>query len=205
VEEVAAVTSMSSIAPDANRITVLFVDDEPSILRSIRRTLVDAPIEVLTAFDGNEAVAVLDSRRVDVLVSDIDMHGMTGLELVAHARRTHPTTLRMLLSGQSTLHRALQAINEGEVVRFFPKPFDPGVFRTTIESLAGRIVQMRRDGEDQAQAARRKELHRWMEARFPGSTTVERAEGGEVRVDAASVRARLEKTNASSLLQLLRR
>lgn len=196
---------MTSIAPDANLISVLFVDDEPSVLRSIRRTLVDAPLEVVTAFDAAEAVAILEDRRIDVLVSDIDMHGMSGLELVAHARKHHPTTLRMLLSGQSTLHRALQAINEGEVVRFFPKPFDPGVFRSTLESLAGRIAQMRRDGEDLAQAARRQEVHRWMEERFPGSTTIARAEDGEVVVDATTVCAALEAAGAQPLLNVLRR
>ena len=194
---------MTSIMPDAELVSVLFVDDEPSVLRSIRRTLVDAPLEVLTAFDADEAVSVLESRRVDVLVSDIDMHGMTGLELVAHARKNHPTTLRMLLSGQSTLHRALQAINEGEVVRFFPKPFDTGVFRSTLESLAGRIAQMRRDGEDRAQAARRREVHRWMEERYPGSTSVARTDEGAILVDDTTVVASLEAAGATPLLLVL--
>jgi two-component system probable response regulator PhcQ len=195
----------STIPPpiDDDRVCVLFVDDEPSILRAIKRTLMNAPLEVLTAPDGPTALTLLAERRVDVLVSDIDMPGMNGLELLALARRHHPTTLRMLLTGQSTLDRALQAINEGEVVRFFGKPFAPSVFRDSLESLAHRVTQLRRDGEDSARLARRREMTEWLETRFPGTTAVATNEAGDVLLDVAELRAAIEASPASDLAQLL--
>jgi len=195
----------STIPPpfDDDRVCVLFVDDEPAILRAIKRTLQNVPLEVLTASDGRAALTLLDERRIDVLVSDIDMPGMNGLELLALARRHHPTTLRMLLTGQSTLDRALQAINEGEVVRIFPKPFAPDAFRAALESLAHRVTQLRRDGEDSARLARRREMLQWLEGRFPGTTAVATNEAGDVLLDVARLRASIEASNASELAPLL--
>ena len=61
------------------RLSVMFVDDEPLVLRSIARLLETAPLEVLTAGSGAEALRVLEQRPVDVLVADFDMPQMTGL------------------------------------------------------------------------------------------------------------------------------
>jgi len=188
----------------ARKITILFVDDEPSVLRAIKRTLMDAPFDVLSAFDAGEALAILKSRPIDVLVSDIDMPGMDGLRLVSLARREHPGTLRMLLTGQSTLSRALHAINEGEVARFFPKPFDPFTFRQTLEALADRIDRVRRDGEESASAIRRKELCQWVEASFPGATHVVRNGAGEVQLETDRVVRGLEAVGARELVAALR-
>ena len=185
-------------------VSVLFVDDEPSVLRVIKRAMIDAPFEILTAFDAAEALTILESRRVDVLVSDIDMPGMDGLALVAVARRRYPTTLRMLLTGQSSLARALDAINEGEVTRFFPKPFNVAMFRETLAALTGRIDRLRREGEELARIDRRTELHRWLDLSAPGTTSVNFGPNGEIVVDVRRVRAGLEACGGEDALRHLR-
>ncbi len=175
---------MSEPAP----VSVLFVDDEALILQTIQRILRGGSLEVLVASDAKEAMGILDQRRVDVLVSDIDMPGMDGLALIAWTRKHHPTTLRMVLSGHGTLERALEAINEGEVQRFFAKPFDARAFRFALESLAERIDRLRRDGEDRAREARRADLIRWVEARHPGIGEIERDDDGTVVLDLERLR-----------------
>lgn len=164
-------------------ITVLFVDDEPAILRAILRTLEDAPFAVVAAPGAVEAIATMRERRIDVLVSDIDMPGMTGLELVKLARREFPATLRMLLTGAGTMDRTLDAINEGEVHRFFSKPFDYELFLATMRSLPARIEKLRHDRAHDAQKVRRDEFYAWVEATFPGTLDVARNESGEVEID----------------------
>lgn len=164
-------------------VTVLFVDDEPLILAAFRRSLSGLPFETLTAESGPAALDILRQRRIDVLVSDIDMPGMSGLELVRIARREFPSTLRMLITGAVTMERTLHAINEGEVQRFFTKPFDLAMFRQTMTALVDRVERLRREGELDARAARRDELYAWVEARFPGTLAVTRNDAGEVLID----------------------
>jgi response regulator RpfG family c-di-GMP phosphodiesterase len=165
-------------------VTVLFVDDEPALLRSIVRALRGAPFQVLAADSAEEALTLMRERHVDVLVSDIDMPGMSGPELVALARREFPATLRMLLTGGTTMTRALAAINEGEVHRFFEKPFDAALFQTTMKALAERIEKLRNDGQVEARATRRRLLDHRIEEDFPGTLDVVRDESGAVVVDA---------------------
>src|SRR5438552_10334436 len=94
--------SAADTPSSADQVSVLFVDDEPAMLRAIERTLREAPFEVLTAGSGAVALSILATRMVDVLVSDIDMPEMNGIELVRRVRRKHPATLRMLLTGAAT-------------------------------------------------------------------------------------------------------
>jgi DNA-binding NtrC family response regulator len=164
-------------------VTVLFVDDEPALLRGIARMLRDAPLEVLTAGNAEEALAALRERDVDVLISDIDMPGMSGLELVKVVRREFPSVLRMLFSGAGTMDRAMEAINEGEVHRFFTKPFGLELFQATMAAMADRIDALRRDGEKRAQDTRREELYRWVEQVFPGTLDIARNAEGEIVIE----------------------
>lgn len=186
-------------------ISVLFVDDDPAVLRAIRRTLEGTALEVLVAFDAAEAVRTLEARPIDVLVSDIDMPEMDGIELVKLARRRFPATIRMLLTGQSTLTRALEAINEGEVTRLYDKPFDPTAFRRAIGELASRIERSRRDGSDRAHAAWIAALRTWMEERYPSSTHVVHDDAGVVILDQEQIDSALAKGEAAGLRKYLRR
>jgi len=184
-------------------IAILFVDDEPKVLKAIERSLATAACEVLTAPGAREALAILDARPVDLLVSDIDMPGMSGLELVKLARARHPATIRMLLTGRGTLEKAIASINEGEVLRFFTKPFDVRLFRRTLLSLVERIDRLRREGVERAREARRAQLLAWMAARFPGSTEVARDERGELILDGDRLARAVRATGSAAALALL--
>jgi DNA-binding NtrC family response regulator len=181
----------TSAAPkQATALTVLFVDDEPAVTRAIARTIVTRTgFDVLTASCAQEALEILRSRSVDVLVSDIDMPVMNGLELVRIARRDFPTTLRILLTGAGTMDRAVNAINEGEVVRFFAKPFDVETFTRALGDLGERILMLRRERHAEAQRERCQELFDWIEERYPGTLDFERDASGAVVIDVVRLRA----------------
>lgn len=108
---------------------VLFVDDDPRLLASLKRGLLDEPYEVLLASSGHEALDILGSCDVDVLVTDVCMPEMSGLELVEIVRRQYPKARRVLLSGQ--LHFAspnasfvVRRVLSGDIFAFVPKPWD---------------------------------------------------------------------------------
>src|SRR5512142_3026871 len=90
--------------------TVLIVDDEPEILNTLRRQLRGDGYRMLTTTSPTEALTLVASGEVD--------------ELVAAIRRDHPAVVRLLLTGDSSLESALDAINRGEVFRYLTKPWD---------------------------------------------------------------------------------
>jgi DNA-binding NtrC family response regulator len=175
---------------DAMTVTILFVDDEPAVTRAIGRVLSSQPgFEILTATSAAEALDVLRTRTIDVLVSDIDMPEMTGLELVRRARRDFPTTLRILLTGAGTMDRAVNAINEGEVVRFFTKPFELDRFIRALNELRESILMLRRERHTEAQRERCDELFKWIDEHYPGTLDFTRNDAGEVIIDAVRLRS----------------
>ena len=168
--------------------TILCVDDEPEVLEGLRRTLRRQPYRLLTATSAAEALQTIAAVPVDVIVSDIDMPGTNGLELVARIRREHPEIVRLLLTGDASLEAALTAINQGEVHRFLTKPWDKDQLRRTLHEAVERLDELRRAAAAAATAHVRDQLLESLERSHPGITRVERTEGVYV-VDLARLAA----------------
>lgn len=106
--------------------TVLLVDDEPRLLSSLRRRL-SSSFNILTAEGGHEALELLGTRSdVKVIVADMQMPEMNGIELLKAVKQMHPQLRRIMLTGNSDQGTAIAAINEGQVMRFLRKPCDAG-------------------------------------------------------------------------------
>ncbi len=104
--------------------TVLFVDDEEKILKSLKRSFMDEPYETIFANSGKEAIEVLKQKETHVLVTDMRMPEMSGLELLKIVREKHPHIIRMVLSGYADTDTLLASINQGEIFRFIAKPWE---------------------------------------------------------------------------------
>ena len=103
--------------------TVLFVDDEEKILISLKRGLLDEPYESLFASSGKEALEILEQSQAQVIVTDMRMPKMGGLELLKAVKKEYPHIIRMILSGYADTDTLLAAINHGEIFRFISKPW----------------------------------------------------------------------------------
>ncbi|MBD3220187.1 response regulator [bacterium] len=112
--------------------TVLFVDDERNILSTLRRLCRREPFEAITAASGPEALDILRERPACVIISDFRMPGMTGVEMLAHAKDIVPDSVRIILSGYADTQSVVEAINKGEVYRFLAKPWDDQELLTVI-------------------------------------------------------------------------
>jgi len=102
--------------------TVLLVDDDPNVLAGLSRALRRQPYTLCTARSGEEAVWVLKTRDVDVVVSDQRMPGMLGSQLLAWIAQNRPEVMRIMLTGHVEAETAIEAINTGGVYQFFTKP-----------------------------------------------------------------------------------
>lgn len=103
--------------------TILFVDDEELVLDTLKRGLFDEPYELLFATSGKEALEILDENEVHVIVTDMRMPEMTGLELLKTVKQRHPHVVRLVLSGYTQVTTLLTAINQGEIFRYITKPW----------------------------------------------------------------------------------
>ncbi|PQO28685.1 HD domain-containing phosphohydrolase [Blastopirellula marina] len=112
---------------------VLLVDDEPNILNGYKRHL-RKQFEVEVAEGGGQAIQRLDSDEAyAVVVSDMQMPGVSGVQVLAHAARLHPDTVRVMLTGNADQQTAVVAVNEGRIFRFLNKPCQPDLLAQTLE------------------------------------------------------------------------
>ncbi len=113
---------------------LLLVDDDESVLRALRRTLRRSGWEVETATSGEEGLRILATTRVQVVVSDYKMPGMSGVDFLGIVKDRHPDTQRIMLTGYADQHAIEEAINRSEVFRFLSKPWDDAQLQLTIAS-----------------------------------------------------------------------
>ena len=147
---------------------VLLVDDEVNVLRALRRVLRSEPVEVRTATRAAEALAMLDERPAQVVVSDQRMPDATGVDLLAAVRERHPDVVRLLLSAFTEVDTAIDAVNRGQVHRLIAKPWNDDELRATVRQafeqweLANEVRRL--DRLTRAQNAELQALNRNLEA-----------------------------------------
>jgi HD-like signal output (HDOD) protein len=114
---------------------ILFVDDEPDILNGLRDALWKqrAQWDMAFANSGAEALAQLDRRSFDVIVTDMRMPAMDGAELLTRVRERHPTVVRLSLSGQIDKEAVARALPVTQ--QFLSKPCDPYLLRAMLERV----------------------------------------------------------------------
>lgn len=165
----------ASAAPASATWTVLCVDDEPNILSALRRLLRGAgSYRMLSAPDGPSALALLEAEEVDLVLSDMQMPGMDGAELLEQVRQRWPETERLLLTGHADLRSTLAAINRGEVYRYITKPWSDEELLLTLRQACERR-QLKRDKQHlealtQQQNRALQELNTELEAKVQART-----------------------------------
>ncbi|MEW6595322.1 MAG: ATP-binding protein [Thermodesulfobacteriota bacterium] len=102
---------------------ILFVDDNPVILKTIEVAFAREPYRLLTAADGETALALVQSEHPHVIVSDLRMEGMDGLALLQKARQIDPHFVGMIFTAYMDLDCIMQAVSEDAVWRYIAKPW----------------------------------------------------------------------------------
>lgn len=103
---------------------VLCVDDEPSILRSLRRLLPKQNYQVFTAESGQAGLQILQQQPIDLVISDMRMPQMSGADFLEQVALNFPDTVRILLTGYADIDSTIKAVNRGRIHRYVQKPWD---------------------------------------------------------------------------------
>jgi two-component system response regulator HydG len=122
--------------PDADAATILVVDDDASNLASLKRIFDRMGLRALAATSGQEALDALRRAPVDVILTDLMMPGMSGIELLKHSRDLSPEAEVVLMTAYGTIERAVEAMREG-AYDFVTKPFR----RAQIERVVSRVLE----------------------------------------------------------------
>lgn len=118
----------------SNRPRILCVEDDPSA-REVISLVLRRHFDVAVAASGAEGLEQLDrDADIAVVVSDMRMPVMDGVEFLARVRLQHPDAVRMLLTGRGDLNSAIAAINEGQIFRFLTKPCPPGDLVSAVQA-----------------------------------------------------------------------
>lgn len=106
--------------------TTLFVDDDEHLIASFKRNIHSKEITILTARNGVEALSLLQNNRVQVLITDIRMPQMDGIELISKVADAYPDIIRIAISGEANMEDIKQLINRGHIWQYLEKPFSMG-------------------------------------------------------------------------------
>lgn len=110
---------------------ILYVDDEPDNLRIFELTF-GRDFEIFTAESGDAGLEIINTQPVALVLSDHRMPGMTGTEFLARVCEIDPQTIRIMVTAYGDAETLRDAINDGSIYHFIPKPWEPEEVRATL-------------------------------------------------------------------------
>ncbi len=126
--------------PELNKqMTIMVADDEDIVLSLVSDTLEDEGYRVLTAIDSYECLDTFDTEKIDILISDIRMPKMNGIELVKRAKEKQPDIAIIFMTGYANLNSAKEAITQG-ASDYILKPFDLDEMRAAVDKAATSVI-----------------------------------------------------------------
>src|SRR6056297_2089637 len=124
----------------STNISLLIVDDEESVRDSLYNWFVEDGFEVSCAADAKEALSMLESESFDIILADIKMPGMDGMEMHRRIRALNPESIVIIMTAFASVETAVQALKDG-AYDYITKPFDPDDLSHLIRNAATQIEQ----------------------------------------------------------------
>lgn len=129
-----------------NKINILYVDDEQNNLVSFKATF-RMKYNVHIAISGEEAIKILHSQPIDIIITDQRMPNMTGVEFLESILEEFPDPMRILLTGYADLNAVIDAVNKGKIFHYLTKPWNEDELDMTIKR-AYEVYTLRKDEKE---------------------------------------------------------
>ena len=126
----------------ADHHTILLVDDEPGICKVLGISLADIGYTVQTANDGKEALRIFQQQHPDIVLTDIKMPGMDGIDLLKTIKKNRPETEVIMITGHGEMELAIKSLKY-EATDFITKPIHPDTLEIALKRAEERITLRR--------------------------------------------------------------
>ncbi len=126
---------------------ILVVDDEPDMVSTLKDLLVNEGNTVNTAYDGDEALQKLENEPFDLILTDLSMPGMNGVELVSEAKSMQPDVEVMIITGYGTIDSAVESMRLG-ALNYLIKPVEPQEIILNVDRLRRRVTSHSHEYKD---------------------------------------------------------
>ncbi|QJB33865.1 response regulator [Chitinophaga oryzae] len=130
----------------AQHIHILYIDDEIHNLNAFKASF-RRLYNVFTATSAEEAVKLLGEHEFHIIISDQRMPKMTGIEFFESILEKYPEPIRMLLTGYADINAVVDAINKGQVYKYFSKPWNEEELKHNIEK-AYEVYSLRKENKE---------------------------------------------------------
>lgn len=114
------------------KINILFIDDEENNLISFKAVF-RLKYQVITAIDAAEALRILETEPVEIIITDQRMPNMSGSEFLEKVLEKYPDPMRILLTGYTDISAVIEAVNKGKVFHYLTKPWNEDELDATIQ------------------------------------------------------------------------
>ncbi|WP_207428847.1 response regulator [Pedobacter sp. SYSU D00535] len=114
------------------KINILYVDDEENNLISFKATF-RLKYNVFIALSGDEAMKIIESKPIEVIITDQRMPNMTGVEFLEKVLEKYPDPMRLLLTGYADMNAVVDAVNKGKIFHYLAKPWNEEELSVSIE------------------------------------------------------------------------
>lgn len=122
------------IQPEERPKTLLVVDDEPQVIKSIVRLLRHQDLEILTAASGAQGLDIIaTNHNISVVLSDQNMPEMDGIRFLEKVREYDADIVRLLLTGHAKIDYAIEAINRSQIFEYLTKPWEPDALKSALQ------------------------------------------------------------------------
>ena len=128
-------------------ITILCVDDEQNVLNALKRLFIDEDYTIIIASSGEEGLRCLTHGHIQIVISDYRMPGMDGVEFLREVCTQWPQTVRIVLSGYADTASIVEAVNEGQIYKFIPKPWNDDDLKVNVTNAIERYFLYKRNTE----------------------------------------------------------
>ncbi|GAF71272.1 unnamed protein product, partial [marine sediment metagenome] len=122
---------MALIEDQTYQPTILVIDDEKRIREGCYKILIKENCLVEMAENGESGLKMLGEKHYDIILTDLMMPGIGGMEVLAKVREQHPDSVSIVITGFATLEHSIEAMKKG-AFDFIPKPFTPDHLRVVV-------------------------------------------------------------------------